>query len=88
MRSPARFKVTRSKVPARRPWILKDAARPAFRGAYSSHALALAAMDAKLSIESGIPTRREIREAMHRGQHLQGCVSCYAYLESNGVTVA
>lgn len=31
---------------------------------------------------------RDERMSMHRGQHLQGCVSCHAYLESNGVTVA
>lgn len=47
-----------------RPWILRDRERPAFLGHYTTHVLALAAVDAKLSAERGIPTRREIREAM------------------------
>lgn len=51
----SRFKITRSKVPARRPWILKDSTRPEFRGAYSSHGLALHAADNRVRLELGLP---------------------------------
>lgn len=67
---PARFRIKRQRpfnAADLYPWKLRDASRPAFLGQYASHALAIAAIDAKLSIESGIPTRRAIREAMHRG---------------------
>jgi hypothetical protein len=48
----------------RSPWVMRDRQRPAFLGHYATHALAIAAVDAKLSEETGIPTRRAIREAM------------------------
>lgn len=51
----SRFKISRSKVPARRPWILTDRERPAFRGAYSSHELALHAVDNRVRVERGLP---------------------------------
>lgn len=64
-----RFGLTRSRVPARRPWILKDAHRPAFRGAYATHELALRAMDNRVRGERGMPARLvleldEIKAAM------------------------
>lgn len=50
------------------PWAMRDASRPAFLGQYATHALAIAAVNAKLCEEAG---RRlvdisvaEVREAM------------------------
>lgn len=66
---PARFRIKRQRpynAADARPWKMKDASRPAFLGQYATHALALAAVDRKLSEETGIPTRRSIREAMTR----------------------
>lgn len=48
----------------RAPWVMRDRSRPAFLGHYVSFERAIAAVDAKLSQEAGIPTRAEIREAM------------------------
>ena len=49
-------------------WVLRDATRPAFLGQYTTHALALAAVDAKLREEAGRPivdiSVAEVREAM------------------------
>lgn len=61
-----RFVIKRHAVAtlARNPWVMRDRQRPAFLGQYPTHALAIAAVDRTLSNESGIPTRREIREAM------------------------
>ena len=54
--------------PMRAPWVLRDAARPAFLGQYTTHALALAAVNAKLREEAGRPivdiSVAEVREAM------------------------
>jgi hypothetical protein len=63
----ARFRVKRHRidVSTSSPWVVKDRQRPAFVGQYATHALAIAAVDRRLSEERGIPTRREIREAMH-----------------------
>ena len=61
-----RFVIKRHPVSlnTRLPWVMRDRQRPAFLGHYATHALAIAAVDAKLSSETGIPTRRSIREAM------------------------
>ena len=52
----------------RSPWVMRDAARPAFLGQYATHALALAAVDRKLAQEAGRPivdiSVAEVREAM------------------------
>ena len=52
----------------RSPWVMRDASRPAFLGQYATHALALAAVNAKLRTEAGRPivdiSAAEIREAM------------------------
>lgn len=52
----------------RAPWVMRDASRPAFLGQYATHALALAAVSAKLRAEHGAPivdiSVAEIREAM------------------------
>ncbi len=63
----ARFRIKRHAldVVSSRPWVLKDAARPAFLGQYETHALAIQAIDRKVADERGVPTLREIREAMH-----------------------
>lgn len=47
-----------------RPWILRDRSRPAYLGHYATRELAVAAVYRKVGEERGIPTRREIREAM------------------------
>lgn len=46
------------------PWAMRDRSRPAWLGQYPTHAAAIAAIDRRLSEETGIPTRREIRAAM------------------------
>lgn len=52
----------------RAPWVMRDASRPAFLGQYATHALAVAAVNAKLRAEHGAPivdiSVAEIREAM------------------------
>lgn len=46
----------------RAPWVMRDRSRPAFLGRYASFELAIAAVDAKLSQERGVPTRAEYVE--------------------------
>ena len=52
----------------RSPWVMRDASRPAFLGQYATHALALAAVNAKLRDEHGAPivdiSVAEVRKAM------------------------
>lgn len=48
------------------PWVVRDRTRPAFLGHHATFEAAIAAVDKKLAEETGIPTRREIREAMDR----------------------
>lgn len=48
------------------PWTLRDRSRPAYLGHFATLALALAAVYRKVGDERGLPTRREIREAMTR----------------------
>lgn len=52
----------------RSPWAMRDASRPAFLGQYATHALAVAAVSAKLRAEHGAPivdiSVAEVREAM------------------------
>lgn len=56
----------------RAPWVMRDASRPAFLGHYATHALALAAVNAKLRAERGAPivdiSVAEIREAMTKAE--------------------
>lgn len=66
-----RFRVKRHPVGvvADRPWIVKDAARPAFLGHYATHSRALMAIDNIVRADRGMPPRLdvnvdEIREAM------------------------
>ena len=85
----SRFAIKRHPIdePVRAPWALKDRARPAFISSHSTHERALRAADNIVRRERGMPDRLdisvdEIRAAMkpeHHGQHVQGCVSCYAY---------
>lgn len=67
-KTPRRFRVKRAKPfdPQQpHPWKMKDASRPAFLGQYSTHALAMRAIEEKLASERGyVPTRAEIRAAM------------------------
>lgn len=51
-------------VPTGRPWAMRDRSRPSWLGQYPTHADAIRAIDEKLSAETGVPTRREIRAAM------------------------
>lgn len=68
----SRFTIRRLKGDAgrstRAPWVMRDASRPAFLGQYATHALAVAAVNAKLRGEHGAPivdiSVAEIREAM------------------------
>lgn len=91
----ARFRLKYSPG-ARQPWKLRDAARPAFLGQYSTLDVACRAMDNTIRREAGMPERiavsaAEVQAAMrqrasvdpshHVGQHLQGCRACYAYTE-------
>ena len=52
----------------RSPWVMRDASRPAYLGHFATHALALAAVNAKLRDEHGAPivdiSVAEIHEAM------------------------
>ena len=62
-----RFVIKRHKVATstKNPWVLRDRSRPAYLGHFATHALALAAVNAKLRDERGFSlTRREVREAM------------------------
>ena len=88
----ARFKIKRHPIAeaVRAPWALKDRQRPAFVRSFSTHAKAILAADNIVRRERGMPDRLdisvdEIRAAMkpeHHGQHVQGCVSCYAYVDA------
>ena len=55
-------------VPTGSPWAMRDRSRPSWLGQYPTHAAAIAAIDAKLADERGVPTRREIRAAMKAAQ--------------------
>ena len=63
-----RFVIKRHKVTTstKNPWVLRDRSRPAYLGHFARHDLAIAAVNAKLRDERGyVPSRDEIREAMH-----------------------
>jgi len=59
---PARFKIKKDTA-YRRPWILTDRRRPAFRGGYASLELALRSMDNRVRDELGAPSRLPITSA-------------------------
>lgn len=51
--APPRFRIKIDPFPSRRPFILADASRPAYRGRFLTLALALAEMDDKVREERG-----------------------------------
>lgn len=63
-----RFVVKRNAL-ARHPWTLRDRSRPAYLGHFSTHELAMRAIDNRIRDERGMPhrlpiTRAEAREAL------------------------
>lgn len=66
-----RFIIKRHPLPlnTRSPWVLRDRSRPAYLGHFASFELAIAAVDAKLSQERGIPMRAEYVEEAAREKY-------------------
>lgn len=65
-----RFVIKRHKVTTltKNPWVLRDRSRPAYLGHFATHALAITAVDRKLTDERGyVPSVAEIRERMADG---------------------
>jgi hypothetical protein len=85
----ARFRI-KIDVGRRTPFVLKDRQAPAYLRSFRTLRAAMLHIDNRVRGERGMPPRPDIEradvvEAMkpeHHGQHVQGCVSCYEYVEA------